>query len=243
MDNKSTCVSIGKFPFDYTEEQVLEIARSVGPVLDIKLLFDELTGKSKGYAIVNYGDIETAGSAVRNLNYTSLPNGRFLKCAIVNDYEMIGDEDSAVKLPPLPLGIQIHPNQNASQVISSILSNIDSNSALQLLKEMKNMSQENPKGTKLLLERFPQLALAMVELGLLTNTTNHELIELTLNKKPVELKSLSPDHVELLQSVYKLSDDQLSELSEAQQDIVKQVKLEIEKGSYGEILSTPASQD
>lgn len=67
MDGRSTCVSIGKFPFDYTEEQVLEIARSVGPVLDIKLLFDELTGKSKGYAIVNYGDVETAGSAVMKL--------------------------------------------------------------------------------------------------------------------------------------------------------------------------------
>lgn len=37
MDSTSTTVSIGKFPFDYTEEQVLEIARSVGPVLDLKL--------------------------------------------------------------------------------------------------------------------------------------------------------------------------------------------------------------
>ncbi|KAI5967045.1 hypothetical protein KGF57_000473 [Candida theae] len=243
MDNTSTCVSIGKFPFDYTEEQVLEIARSVGPVLDIKLLFDDLTGKSKGYAIVNYGDVETAGSAVRNLNYTSLPNGRFLKCAIVSGYEMIGDEDAAVKLPPLPLGIQIHPNQNASQVISSILSNIDSNSALQILQEMKTMSQENPRGTKLLLERFPQLALAMVELGLLTNSTNHELIELTLNKKPIELRSLSSDHVSLLQAVYKLSDDQIGELNESQQEVVKQVKVEIEKGTYGEILDNGSKKE
>lgn len=140
MDSKSTCVSIGKFPFDYTEEQVRDIARSVGPVLDVKLLFDELTGKSKGYAIINYGDNETASSAVRNLNYMTLPNGRFLKCSFVTDYDMSSKE--SVKLPPLPLGIQIHPNQNASQVISTILSNIDSNSALQILKEIKVMSIE-----------------------------------------------------------------------------------------------------
>ncbi|KAI3403859.1 hypothetical protein KGF56_003289 [Candida oxycetoniae] len=234
MDNKSTCVSIGKFPLDYTEEQVLEIARSVGPVLDVKLLFDEMTGKSKGYAIVNYGDVETAGSAVRNLNYMTLPNGRFLKCSMVSGYNT--EEESAVKLPPLPLGVQIHPNQNASQVISSLLSNIDSNSALQILKEIKTMSIENPKGAQLLLERFPQLALALVELGLITNTTNQELIEMTLNKRTIELKNLSIDHVNLLQSVYALSDDELKDLDEDQQQVVKKVKKEIEKGSYGDIL-------
>ncbi|KAI5953363.1 hypothetical protein KGF54_002734 [Candida jiufengensis] len=236
MDSKSTCVSLGKFPFDYTEEQVREIAKSVGPVLDVKLLFDELTGKSKGYAIINYGDIETAGSAVRNLNYTSLPNGRFLKCSIINDYDLNSENEETIKLPPLPLGIQIHPNQNASQVISSILTNIDSNSALQILKEIKNMSIENPKGTKLLLERFPQLSLALVELGLISNTTNHELIELTLNKKQIELKELSIDHVKLLQSVNELTNEEIEELNENQQNIIKQIKEEIEKGSYGEIL-------
>ncbi|KAI5960321.1 uncharacterized protein KGF55_004613 [Candida pseudojiufengensis] len=237
MNSRSTCVSLGKFPFDYTEEQVRDIAKSVGPVLDVKLLFDELTGKSKGYAIVNYGDVETAGSAVRNLNYTSLPNGRFLKCSIINDYDMnINSNSETIKLPPLPLGIQIHPNQNASQVISSILTNIDSNSALQILKEIQTMSIENPKGTKLLLERFPQLSLALVELGLISNTTNHELIELTLNKKPIELKELSIDHVKLLESVNNLTNEEIEELNENQQDIIKQVKDEIAKGSYGEIL-------
>ncbi|KAL1575119.1 cleavage stimulation factor subunit 2 [Candida albicans P57072] len=233
MDSKSTCVSIGKFPFDYTEEQVRDIARSVGPVLDVKLLFDELTGKSKGYAIINYGDNETASSAVRNLNYMTLPNGRFLKCSFVTDYDMSSKE--SVKLPPLPLGIQIHPNQNASQVISTILSNIDSNSALQILKEIKVMSIDNPESTKVLLERFPQLSLALVELGLLSNTTNQELIELTLNKRPVDLTELSLDHVRLLQSVEKLTDEEIDELDESQQEIVRKVKEEIAKGTYGEV--------
>ena len=68
----------------------------------MKLLFDELTGKSKGYAIINYGDNETASSAVRNLNYMTLPNGRFLKCSFVTDYDMSSKE--SVKLPPCHLG-------------------------------------------------------------------------------------------------------------------------------------------
>ncbi|EMG46829.1 RNA15 mRNA 3'-end-processing protein RNA15 [Candida maltosa Xu316] len=233
MDSTSTCVSIGKFPFDYTEDQVRDIARSVGPVLDVKLLFDELTGKSKGYAIINYGDNETAASAVRNLNYMTLPNGRFLKCSFITDYDLSNKE--SIKLPPLPLGIQIHPNQNASQVISSILSNVDSNSALQILKEVKTMSKENPKSTKVLLERFPQLSLALVELSLLSNTTNQELIELTLNKKQVELNELSLDHVRLLQSVERLTEDEIDALDESQQKVVKQIQEEIGKGSYGEV--------
>ncbi|CAK9438602.1 uncharacterized protein LODBEIA_P28260 [Lodderomyces beijingensis] len=249
MDSKSTCVSIGKFPLDYTEEQVLTIAQSVGPVLDVKLLFDDMTGKSKGYAVVNYGDVETAGSAVRNLNYMTLPNGRFLKCSMISDFEMAanggggGDAASAgaaaaIKLPPLPLGVQIHPNQNASQVISGLLSNIDSNSALQIMKEMKSMSIENPKAAQLLLERFPQLALALVELGMISNTTNQELVEMALNKRVPELKQLSVDHVDLLRKVYDLTEEQLEELDESQQEVVNKVKKEIEKGSYGEILES-----
>ncbi|RLV92127.1 mRNA 3'-end-processing protein RNA15 [Spathaspora sp. JA1] len=234
MDSKSTSVSIGKFPFDYTEEQVLEIAKSVGPVLDVKLLFDDLTGKSKGYAIINYGDNETAASAVRNLNYMTLPNGRFLKCSFISEFE----NETVAKLPPLPLGIQIHPNQNASQVISNILSNIDSQAGLQIMKEIKNMSLDNPKSTKLLLERFPQLALALVELGMISNTTNQELIELTLNKRIPELKELSFDHVRLLSAVHNLSDSDIGTLDERQQEVINQVKQEIEKGTYGEVLES-----
>ncbi|CAI5758833.1 unnamed protein product [Candida verbasci] len=240
MDTKSTCVSLGKFPFDYTEDQVLDIARSVGPVLDVKLLFDDLTGKSKGYAIINYGDNETAASAVRNLNYMTLPNGRFLKCSFITDYDIGNSNNNTqddIKLPPLPLGIQIHPTQNASQVISSILSSIDPQSRLQILKEIKTMSIENPKTTKLLLERFPQLSLALVELSMISNTTNQELIELTLNKKHVDLKTLSFEHVKLLQNIEKLKSDEINDLNEDQQEIIKKIQQEIENGSYGEVSS------
>ncbi|ABN65361.2 predicted protein [Scheffersomyces stipitis CBS 6054] len=232
MDSTSTTVSIGKFPFDYTEEQVLEIARSVGPVLDLKLLFDELTGKSKGYAIINFGDNETAASAVRNLNYMTLPNGRFLRCTFINDYDISNQE----RLPPLPLGVQIHPNENSQQVISNILSSIDSNSALRILKEAKTMSTENPKLTKLLLERFPQLAHALVELSLISNITNGDLIEMTLNKKGLPLNELSLDHITLLRSVHNLTDKDIATLDESKKDIINQIRKEIDKGSYGEVL-------
>lgn len=61
-------VYVGSIPYDQTEEQVLDIFRSVGPVANFKLVFDKDTGKSKGFGFVEYHDVETAASAVRNLN-------------------------------------------------------------------------------------------------------------------------------------------------------------------------------
>ncbi|KAK6202625.1 uncharacterized protein RJT21DRAFT_20849 [Scheffersomyces amazonensis] len=231
MDSNSTSVSIGKFPFDYTEDQVLEIAKSVGPVIDLKLLFDELTGKSKGYAIINYGDNETASSAVRNLNYMTLPNGRFLKCSFITDGEATND-----RLPILPLGVQIHPNENVENTIANIVSSIDQTSGMELLREIKKMSKENPNLTKLLLEKFPQLAHALVELTLLSNTSNKELIELTLNKRQAELNDLSSAHVQLLKDVHNLSEEEIKGLDEAKQAIILKVKQEIDNGTYGQII-------
>jgi cleavage stimulation factor subunit 2 len=61
-------VYVGSIPYDQTEEQILDIFRSVGPVANFKLVFDKDTGKSKGFGFVEYHDKETAASAVRNLN-------------------------------------------------------------------------------------------------------------------------------------------------------------------------------
>lgn len=235
MNVEGSSVSIGKFPFEYTEDQILSIARSVGPVEDLKLLFEELTGKSKGFAIVKYADPETAASAVRNLNYMVLPNSnnRFLRCAYVNDLEIKSDKE---RLPPLPLGTQIYPNQTPQGVISNIVNNINSEFSLQILQDIKKMSIQNPELTKVLFDKFPQLAQALVELSVITNTTNTDLVELTLNKKYPDLTELDNEQVQLLRQVYALSDAEIEWFDELKQDVIKQIKAYIENGSYGEIL-------
>lgn len=230
----STTVNIGKFPFDYTEQQVLEFAKSVGPVDLLKLLFDEMTGKSKGTAIVKFEDAETAASAVRNLDYLTLPNGRFLRCTFTS--EAASASDAVEKLPMLPHGTQINTNQLPNQTISTVVNSIDANTALQVLKDAKNMTVDNPRLTRMLFESFPQLATALVELTLLTNTSNRELVELTLNKKPVQFTEVTVDHANLLREVMALRDDDISTLDEGKQEIVNKLKEEITKGSYGEII-------
>jgi RNA recognition motif-containing protein len=53
---------------DYSETQVIDIFKTVGPVLSFRMVFDRETGKPKGFGFCTYPDPQTAASAVRNLN-------------------------------------------------------------------------------------------------------------------------------------------------------------------------------
>lgn len=243
----NAAVSIGKFPFEYSELQVMDIAKAVGPIKDLKLLFDEMTGKSKGFAVIIYDDAETAALAVRNLNFMTLPNGRFLRCTFVHDdlenqaailamekAEQKGDEENL--LPKLPNGIQIHQNQTPALVISLVLSNINNKSSTNILIEAKTMSTETPEVMKALLDQYPQLAHALVELSLRSLHTNRELVEHAVNKRKQPLNELNFNHARLLQEIYAITEEELDELDDDKKEIVKGVKKGIEEGDYGTII-------
>ncbi|GBL52061.1 hypothetical protein ACI3LY_005442 [Candidozyma auris] len=236
METQSRTVFVASIPFDYTEEQVLDIAKSVGPVNDIKLIFDPTTGKSKGNAYISYGDSETAASAVRNLNNMNVGN-RYLRCTMASDEDAQnqGLGGNAGKLPPLPLGVQLFPGQNAQQAISDLLTRLDSQTAGKLMKEAKAMSLENPVLMKKLLDQCPQLSHALVETSLMVNLANKNLVELCLNRRHPDLDHLTRDHVELLKYVNGLTEEELASLDADKRKVVKQIQNEISKGSYGAI--------
>lgn len=71
-------VFIGNIPYDCTEEQLLSIFNTVGPVASLRLVFDRETGKPKGYGFCEYFDTETARSCIRNLTNYEV-NGRNLR--------------------------------------------------------------------------------------------------------------------------------------------------------------------
>lgn len=228
---ESRSVYIGGIPFDYTEEQVMEIAQSVGPVSDLKLLFDPVTGKSKGYAFVRYGDHETAASAVRNLNFMAI-GSRHLRCSYSSDAQMFPEVTTTDKLPSLPLGIQVF-NQDPELVVSQTLASLDRDTAVKIVKEAKQMSLENPALMKKLLDQCPQLSQALVEASLLIQATTKDLVQFCVNRQQQALNELTYDHVELLRSVNKLGDKDLSGLDEDKVRVIKDIQEEISKGSYG----------
>lgn len=71
-------VFIGNINYDATEDQLKDIFSQVGTVVNIRVVYDNDTGRPKGYGFCEYEDAETAMSARRNLNGVEL-NGRQLR--------------------------------------------------------------------------------------------------------------------------------------------------------------------
>ncbi|OBA22862.1 hypothetical protein METBIDRAFT_34837 [Metschnikowia bicuspidata var. bicuspidata NRRL YB-4993] len=234
-DSQDPIIYLSSIPYDYTEEQVADIAKSVGPITDLKLMFDSTTGRSKGSAFVRFSDREAALSAVRNLNNMNVGN-RYLRCTFASDsdaFDSMPEFSNYNKLPPLPLGVQLYQNQTPQQAISAILSSLDLQSASEMLKEARSMSLENPQLMKKLLTQCPQLSHALVETSLMMNVTTKDLVELCLNRGQAKVENLTEDHVLLLRQVNDLSEEELSFLDENKRKVVESVKNEISKGSYG----------
>ncbi|ORX39570.1 hypothetical protein BD324DRAFT_614191 [Kockovaella imperatae] len=76
--NASRTVFVANIPYDVSEEQLANVFSEVGPVANVEIKFDPQTGRSKGYAFVQYTDEATAFSAVRNLHEVPV-NGRNLR--------------------------------------------------------------------------------------------------------------------------------------------------------------------
>ncbi|CAI4456710.1 CFA_G0019610.mRNA.1.CDS.1 [Saccharomyces cerevisiae] len=85
----SRVVYLGSIPYDQTEEQILDLCSNVGPVINLKMMFDPQTGRSKGYAFIEFRDLESSASAVRNLNGYQL-GSRFLKCGYSSNSDISG---------------------------------------------------------------------------------------------------------------------------------------------------------
>ncbi|KAI9090902.1 hypothetical protein K1719_028387 [Acacia pycnantha] len=64
----SAYVFVGGIPFDLTEGDLLAVFAQYGEVVDVNLVRDKDTGKSKGFAFLAYEDQRSTNLAVDNLN-------------------------------------------------------------------------------------------------------------------------------------------------------------------------------
>ena len=78
MQSSRCFFTVGNIPYEATDENLREIFSQAGPVLSFRLVYDRESGKPKGYGFCEYKDIETAQSAMRNLNGVEL-HGRNLR--------------------------------------------------------------------------------------------------------------------------------------------------------------------
>lgn len=72
----------GNLPFSMSEEDLSNLVADFGEVVDVKLITDFNTGRSKGFGFVEFADEDAAKAAVEALNETEV-DGRaiFVKVA------------------------------------------------------------------------------------------------------------------------------------------------------------------
>ncbi|KAI9143985.1 hypothetical protein BKA69DRAFT_1020794, partial [Paraphysoderma sedebokerense] len=70
----SAYIFVGGFPFELTEGDLVCVFSQFGEILDINLVRDRETGKSKGFCFIKYEDQRSTILAVDNLNGIKISN-------------------------------------------------------------------------------------------------------------------------------------------------------------------------
>jgi RNA recognition motif-containing protein len=83
MDNK---LYVGNLPFSTTEEDLRTLFTQAGAVVSVTLIKDRETGRSRGFAFVEFGSQAEAEKAVSLFNNTQLDN-RTLKVNLARPRE------------------------------------------------------------------------------------------------------------------------------------------------------------
>lgn len=63
---------VGSLPFATTSDQLREIFSAAGKVVDANVVMDKMTGRSRGFAFVEYETEEEAKKAIETLNGTEV---------------------------------------------------------------------------------------------------------------------------------------------------------------------------
>ncbi|AQZ10304.1 RNA15 (YGL044C) [Zygosaccharomyces parabailii] len=247
----SRVVYLGSIPYDQTEEQILDLCSNVGPITNLKMMFDPQTGKSKGYAFVEYKDLESSASAVRNLNGYQF-GSRLLKCgyATGNDMESHepnnNDDSSNLKFSRLPAGVDVNINMTTpAMMISSELAKKGPNEQLSLLRVLQDWTRKNPEDAVELLRGCPQLSFVIAEL-LLTNGISNvdDLTQLAVQRNDtpeggasasegVQDPGIQTRQRELLRQVLQLSDSEIAVLPDDEKMSLWDLKQRATRGEFG----------
>ncbi len=68
MSRQNRTLYVANLPWRMTEDDLAEAFREFGPVLDVRIIQDRLTGRSLGYGFVELADPELAAHAIEALS-------------------------------------------------------------------------------------------------------------------------------------------------------------------------------
>lgn len=169
-------------------------------MLNFRLVYDNDTGRPKGFGFAEFADTDSAASAVRNLNNYEIM-GRELRV----DFSHVGGKDDAAPagynaqqqqqqpppqaqapnghqppapgaLPPLPPGVDLQPGITCPDAISKTLSTLPMPQLLDVLQQMKGLVMGDPARATELLKQSPQLSYAIFQALLLMNLVDTSVL-------------------------------------------------------------------
>ncbi|VDB96634.1 unnamed protein product [Peniophora sp. CBMAI 1063] len=206
----SKVVFVGNVPYNYGEEQLIDVFKSVGSVVGFRLVFDRDTGKPKGYGFCEFADHETALSAVRNLNNQDV-GGRPLRIDLA-DSDPFLEGKTTVRgelidsgwgsrggkggdVPPflknLPPGQPLQPGMNALDAITQTLANTNPTQVVEVLAQMKAFVITHPEQARALLVHNPQLAYALFQALVLNKIVDPAILQRMLGNTGAAIPPLA----------------------------------------------------
>nr|CAB3265487.1 RNA-binding motif protein, X-linked 2 [Phallusia mammillata] len=93
----SAWVYVGSLPYELSEGDVICVLSQYGEIMNINMIRDKKTGKSKGFAFVCYEDQRSTILAVDNLNGTKI-KGRQIRVDHIMDYKVPKEDEEIDEL-------------------------------------------------------------------------------------------------------------------------------------------------
>ena len=181
--NRNCSVFVGNIPYEATEDELRSIFSRVGPVVSIRLMYDKDTRQPKGFGFIEYRDIETAYSCMRNLNDVEY-GGRPMrvdwadhelrsaeavqKVLRTSNAEVSEHTEKIVaeklqefrgKISDDMMGV-VNDDMRGYRDIEEIVEHLSKDQLVMMLAEVKRLACNSPDLARAFLQEFPQVKIA-----------------------------------------------------------------------------------
>lgn len=184
---------MGNINFDLSEQDVIDYFSQVGPVKSLRIVTDRETGKPRGFGFIEFHDIPTAESAVRNLNGSEL-GGRTIRITFAEGGTTADSNrpsnQTAERASKATVGIDLayHAFRGIAALLGTsmlpgtspdeltlMLARKTRSELYQYLNDMKEYAAAHPNEARALLANNPQLAKALFQMEVILGMVSNPL--------------------------------------------------------------------